>query len=132
MPVLGRPPLAKTSEAGHRRIPRGVPVRPWNVAITHCCVGWGRSWAADVRRAFAALEWTVTDLGAVGSSTHVEDDFLYLTSTTAPFDPAVLADVLAQLGVSGGEYEYTDGVDSSRHEWDAVIDERWWNGCTDP
>ncbi|HEV3261357.1 MAG TPA: hypothetical protein VG013_31180, partial [Gemmataceae bacterium] len=66
-------------------------MQPWRVSITHRCVPWGDGWEADVRRAFAALGWTVTSLGPTGSSTHVEDDFLNLTSSSTKFDPAVLA-----------------------------------------
>src|ERR1051326_5746322 len=100
-------------------------MRPWQVSITHGCVAWGESWAEDVRRAFAALGWTVTGLGPTCSSTHVEDDFLSLTSAVAPFDPAVLAETLSHLGVHGGEYEYSDGVERHRREWTAVIDGQW-------
>jgi hypothetical protein len=71
-------------------------------------------------------------MGPTGSSTHVEDDFLNLTSSTAPFDPAVLVDVLSQLGIHGGDYGYDDGIETYRRDWSAVIDEAWWNRCTDP
>jgi hypothetical protein len=107
-------------------------MQPWRVSITHCCVAWSESWSADVRRAFAALGWTVTSLGAAGSSTHVEEDYLNLTSDRAAFDQAVLADVLSELGVFQGEYEYRDGGESHRRAWRAVIDGAWWDRCTDP
>jgi hypothetical protein len=107
-------------------------MRPWDISITHRCVPWGEGWEADVRQAFAAVGWTVTSIGPTGSSTHVEEDYLALTSSSKEFDPAVLMDVLSQLGVHRVDFIEQDGDRFTTRSWTAVIDERWWNRCTDP
>src|SRR5262245_26177385 len=107
-------------------------MRPWEISVTHCCVPWGDAWEADVRRAFAAVGWTVTAMGPTGSSTHVEDDYLALASSSREFDPAALMDVLSQLGVHQVEYVERNGDTVTTRSWKAVIDEHWWDRCTDP
>jgi hypothetical protein len=107
-------------------------MKPWEISVTHCCVPWGDAWEADVRRALAAIGWTVTSMGATGSSTHVEEDSLTLTSSTTEFDPVVLMDVLSQLGVHSVEYVEQDGNTFTTRHWTAVIDEHWWDRCADP
>ena len=85
-----------------------------------------------MRRAFAAVGWTVTAMGATGSSTHVEEDYLVLASSRTEFDPAVLMDVLSQLGVHEVEYDERQGNTFTTRSWTAVIDEHWWDRCAAP
>jgi hypothetical protein len=107
-------------------------MKPWRVSITDFCVGWRYAWSEDVCRAFAPLGWTVSSHGPRSSSTEDDIDYLVLTSSSTPFDPEVLTDVLSQLGVRGGKYEYRDEERRHRHEWETGIDARWWERCTDP
>jgi hypothetical protein len=71
-------------------------------------------------------------MGPTGSSTHVEEDSLELTSSVKEFDPAVLMDVLSQLGVHQVEYTARDGDTFTPRSWTAVLDEHWWDRCADP
>jgi hypothetical protein len=107
-------------------------MRPWEISLTHRCVCWGDAWEADVRQAFAAIGWIVTSMGPTGSSTHVEDDRLALASSSKEFDPAVLMDVLSQLGVHSVEYVEEDGNTCTFRNWAATLDEHWWDRYTDP
>jgi hypothetical protein len=107
-------------------------MQPWNISVTHCCVNWGEAWEADIRRALAAVGWTVTSLGPTGSSTHVEEDHLEIASASKELSPTVLMDVLSQLGVHQVEYIDRDGDTFTTRSWSAVIDEHWWGRCTDP
>jgi hypothetical protein len=107
-------------------------MQPWSISVTHSCVVWGDVWETDVRQAFAAVGWTVTAMGPTCSSTHVEDDYLALTSSSKDFDPAILMDVLSQLGVHRVEYTEENGGTVTFRYWEAVIDEHWWGRCTDP
>ncbi|HZT78757.1 MAG TPA: hypothetical protein VFA26_00925 [Gemmataceae bacterium] len=107
-------------------------MQSWEISVTHRCVPWGDAWEADVRRAFAAIGWMVTSMGATCSSTHVEEDYLTLASSRKEFDPAVLMDVLSRLGVHQVEYIEDNGGQTHFREWKATIDEYWWDRCSDP
>jgi hypothetical protein len=107
-------------------------MKPWRVSITDFRVDWRCAWSEDVCRAFAPLGWTVSSLGPTGSSTEDEIDYLVLTSSSTPFDPETLTDVLSHLGVRTGTYEYRDEEIRQRHGWETAIDAPWWERCTDP
>jgi hypothetical protein len=91
-------------------------------------LGWeGSAWEEDVRRAFAALGWTVT---AIGPMPNTHYDWIELRSDGRELEPATLGNLLTELGLTAGEYTFD--LQGFKHMAPTFVDADWWERCPDP
>jgi hypothetical protein len=90
---------------------------------------WGGhpAWREDLQRAFAAIGWTVICNGPMPNTDY---DWIEMRSDGRELEPATLANMLTELGLTTGEFAFD--LHGLKYEALTFVDADWWERCPDP